>query len=87
MNRQELKQAWFNMDHSKTPVRKEIIVTMDKYKDRIGQGTVQILSDGPDGYSSFKTHQKVPVQYALDRIEESVGEYRDLTDHKLIIKQ
>jgi len=63
-----------------TVVRKEIIVQQDC-------GHVEIVSDGPDGYSSFKTNQgENALQYALDRIEESVGEYKDLTDHKLIIK-
>jgi len=86
MNRQELKTMFLNMAPVARKEVREIIVTMDKYEGRKGQGTVQILSDGPDGYSSFKTHQEDPVQYALDRIEESVGEYQDLTDHKLIIK-
>ena len=75
LERTLLKQAWFNMDHSNTPVRKEIIVEMDQYPGRKGQGTVQILSDGPDSYSSFKTHQKNPIEYAKDRKEYISGEY------------
>jgi len=79
MNRQELKTMFLNMAPN-TVVRKEIIVQQDC-------GHVEIVSDGPDGYSSFKTNQgENALQYALDRIEESVGEYKDLTDHKLIIK-
>ena len=28
LHRELLKHAWFNIDHSKTPIRKEIIVTL-----------------------------------------------------------
>ena len=80
IERQILKQAWFNMDHSNTPVKKQVIVEMDKYPGRKGQGTIQILSEGPDGYSSFKTHQEFPMDYAKSRKEYISGEY------KLIIK-
>ena len=41
-HREALKRAWFNMDHSKTLIRKEIIVEMDKYPGRKGQGIVRI---------------------------------------------
>jgi len=75
IERQILKQAWFNMDHSKTPVKKQVIVEMDKYPGRKGQGTIQILSKGPDGYSSFKTHQENPIEYAKDREEYISGGY------------
>ena len=86
MTRNELKQMWFNLPTSSV-VTKTILVEMDKYKGRKGQGTVQITSDGPDGFSQFKTHQKNPLQYALDRIEESKGcEYKDLSEYKLVIK-
>ena len=54
---------------------------MDKYEGRIGQGTVEITSDGPDGYSSFKTHQKHPYTYATSRQEFASGDY------ELIIKE
>ena len=86
MTRNELKQMWFNLPTSNV-VTKTILVEMDKYPGRKGQGTIEITSDGPDGYSSFKTHQKNPLQYALDRIEESKGcEYKDLSEYKLVIK-
>lgn len=42
MSREELKRLWFNIDHSNTPEMKRITITMDKYKDRIGQGTVKV---------------------------------------------
>ena len=86
MTRNELKQMWFNLPTSNV-VTKTILVEMDKYEGRKSQGTVQITSDGPDGFSQFKTHQEFPLQYALDRIEESKGcEYKDLSEYKLVIK-
>ena len=44
-------------------------------------GYVQILSDGPDGYSSFSTHQEHPLEYAKDRMKEE--QYKE---YKLIVK-
>ena len=85
-HREALKHAWFNMDHSKTLIRKEIIVEMDKYPGRKGQGIVRIISDGPDGYSSFSSHEKNPLQYAKDRMSEGFDGLRDLSKYKLIIK-
>jgi hypothetical protein len=79
MTRNELKQMWFNLPTSNV-VTKTILVEMDKYKDRLGQGTVQITKDGPNGFSQFKTHQEFPMEYALDREEYKSGEY------KLVIK-
>ncbi len=79
--RTALKRAWFNMDHSKTPVRKEIVIEMDKYPARKGQGIVKIIDEGPESYSSFTTHQKNPVEYAKSRDEYKSGEY------KLVIKK
>ena len=46
MNRNELKQLWFNMDYSNVKERKEIIVETDF-------GHVEIMSEGPNGYNSF----------------------------------
>ena len=79
MTRNELKQMWFNLPTSNV-VTKTILVEMDKYKDRLGQGTVQITKDGPNGFTQFKTHQEFPMEYALDREEYKSGEY------KLVIK-
>ena len=60
---------------------KEIIVETE-------YGHVEIISDGPDGYSSFKTNQgDNALQYAKDRIKESKGcDFRDLSKYKLIVK-
>ena len=80
MSREELKQLWFSLDYSNVPERKEIIVEMDKYKDRLGQGTIEIISEGPNGYSSFKTHQEYPYTYLANCEEYKTNKY------KLIVK-
>ena len=78
MNREELKRLWFSLPPS-TTVRKEIIVET-KY------GHVEILSDGPDGYSSFKTNQgDNALQYALEMMEGD--DHNDYSDYELIIKE
>ena len=86
-HRELLKQAFFNMDCSKVPVRKEIIVDLRYIKNKHwpGYGYVQILSDGPDGYSSFSTHQEHPLQYALEMME--YDDHNDYSDYELIIKE
>ena len=79
MTRNQLKQMWFNLPTS-TIVTKTILVEMDKYEGRKGQGTVQITNDGPSGFSQFKTHQVNPIEYVMTRKEYKSGEY------KLVIK-
>ena len=83
LHRELLKQVFFNMDCSKIPVRKEIIVDLRYVKNKHwpGYGYVQILSDGPDGYSSFSTHEEHPLEYAKDRMKEE--KYKQ---YKLIVK-
>ena len=49
-HREELKRLWFSLDRTNVPERKEIIVETE-------YGHVEIVSDGPDGYNSFKTNQ------------------------------
>ena len=74
MSREELKRLWFSLDRTNVPVRKEIIVQTD-------YGHVEILSDGPNGYSSFKTNQgENALQYALNTKEYKTNKY------KLVIK-
>ena len=74
MNREELKRLWFSLDRTNIPKRKEIIVETN-------YGHVEITSDGPDGYSSFKTNQgDNAMQYALDSKEYKSNKY------KLIVK-
>ena len=76
MNREKLKQLWFNMDYSNVKERKQIIVETDF-------GHVEIMSEGPNGYNSFKTNQgENALQYALDRID-SDEKYKE---YELIIK-
>jgi len=89
MTRKELKMIFLQMDCSNVPVRKEIIVDL-RYLDNKhwpNYGYVQILSDGPDGYSSFSTHQENPLQYAKDRMSEGDNGLRDLSKYKLVIKK
>ena len=81
MTRNELKTMFLQMDLSNVKEKKQIIVETDF-------GHVEIMSEGPNGYNSFKTSQgENALQYALDRIEESKGcKYRDLSEYELIIK-
>ena len=82
-HRELLKQAFFNMDCSKVPIKKEIIVDLRYVKNKHwpGYGYVTIMSDGPDGYRHFATHQEHPLEYAKDRIKEE--QYKE---YKLIVK-
>ena len=84
MNREELKRMFLQFDFSNIPVRKEIIVDLRYIKNKHwpGYGYVQILSDGPDGYSSFSTHQENPLQYAKNRMKN-----QKYSKYKLIIKE
>jgi len=81
MNRQELKTAFLQMDYSNVKEKKEIIVEIGKNKFWPGYGDVEILREGPNGYSSFKTHQENPLEYAENLKEYKSGKY------KLIIKK
>ena len=80
MSKEELIRKLFEFPTLDIPVVKTITVEMDKYKDRKGQGTVQITNDGPSGFSQFKTHQVNPIEYVMTREEYKSGEY------KLVIK-
>ena len=82
MNREELKRLWFNIDYSNVKERKQITVKMRKNKFWPGYGDVEILREGPDGYSHFSTHQEHPLQYAKDRMKEE--QYKD---YKLIVNE
>ena len=75
MTRQELKQLFFTLDSSHIPVKKQIIVDYNNNPYWVGYGTIEILSDGPDGYSSFKTHQEFPLEYVETREEYQSGDY------------
>ena len=81
MTREELKMMFLQMDCSNIPVRKEIIVDKCTNPYWPNHAKVEILSDGPNGYSSFSTHQENPLEYAKSRDEYKSGEY------ELIIKE
>tara|TARA_Y100001938_G_scaffold148444_1_gene232163 strand:- start:927 stop:1202 length:276 start_codon:yes stop_codon:yes gene_type:complete len=80
-HREALKSLWFSFDHSNTPIRKEIIVTLRNNPHWPNYGEVQILEDGPSAYCSLKTHQENPIEYAKKRLKEN--KYKEF---KLIIK-
>ena len=75
MNRKELKRLWFNIDYSNVKERKQIIVEMGKNPYWPGYGEVEIRREGPDGFSTFKTHQEHPLEYAKNCKEYKSGEY------------
>ena len=77
MTRQELKQLFFTLDTSNVPVKKQIIVETN-------YGHVEILSDGPNGYSSFKTSQGDNcIDYGIYKKLEK-PEYELIIDNTLI---
>jgi hypothetical protein len=87
MNREELKRLWLSIPTD--PNKKQentIIVEYAKNPHWKGYGYVTITRDGPDGYSHFSTHQKDPLQYALDRMSEGDDGLRDLSKYQLTIK-
>ena len=81
MSREELKRLWFSLDHSNKPVRKQIIVDKCTNPYWPNHAKVEILSDGPNGYSAYSSHQKNPLEYARNSDEYKSGEY------ELIIKE
>jgi len=86
MTRNELKQLWFSLPVSQEEV-KTVTVKMTKNKFHwIGYGEVTIMSDGPDGYSSFSTHQENPLKYALEMMEND-DSLTDYSEYELIIKE
>ena len=79
--REELKRLWFSIDYSNVKESKQIIVRMGKNKFWPGYGDVEIRREGPDGFSTFKTHQEHPLEYAKNRMKEE--QYKE---YKLIVK-
>ena len=74
-HREELKRLWFSLPVSQEEI-KTITIRMTKNKHWPGYGDVTILSDGPNGYSHFSTHQEHPMEYALNCEEYKSGEYQ-----------
>ena len=75
MNRNELKTMFLQQDFSNVKEKKQIIVDYNNNPYWVGYGTIEILSDGPNGFSSFKTHQEFPLEYVETRKEYQSGEY------------
>ena len=75
MTRNELKTMFLQQDFSNVKEKKQIII--EQYTN---YGNVEILSEGPNGFSSFKTCQKFPMEYVKNLKEYKSGEY------ELIIK-
>jgi uncharacterized oligopeptide transporter (OPT) family protein len=80
MTREEMKTMFLQMDCSNVPMRKQIVVDYNNNPYWEGYGSVEVLSDGPNGYSSFKSHQENPFLFVSEREEYLSGEY------ELIIK-
>jgi len=80
MSREELKRMFLTFPTEGRPTVKTITVQMDRYKDRLGQGTVQIQSDGPGGFTHWKSSESNPMEAALTSKEYLSGDY------ELIIK-
>jgi len=75
MTRNELKTMFLQQDFSNVKEKKQIIVDYNNNPYWVGYGTIEVLSDGPNGYSSFKTHQEFPLEYVKTREEYQSGEY------------
>ena len=84
MTRQELKTMFFQQDWSNVKERKQIIVNINKGPHWVGYGNIEILSEGPNGYTSFKTHQQFPLEYVKTRKE--YGEYELIINGKKVDK-
>jgi len=85
-HREALKTAWFNFDHSKTPEVKQIIVDYNNNPFWEGYGEVKILSKGPNGYSSFSTHQENPFLFVSECEEFLSGEYELIVHYETRVK-
>ena len=81
MTRNELKQLWFSLPVSQEEI-KTITVKADKNKYWPGYGEVTIMSDGPNGYSCFDTHQG---DNAFDYAEKLYRK-KEYKGYKLVIK-
>ena len=80
MNREELKRLFLTFPPLDIPEKKQIVVDYNNNPWWEGYGSVEVLSDGPNGYSSFKSHQENPFLFVSEREEYLSGEY------ELIIK-
>ena len=75
MSREELKRLFLTFPTLDIPEKKQIIVDYNNNPYWPGYGSVEVLKDGPDGYSSFSTHEPNPFLYVSERKEFASGEY------------
>jgi len=80
MSKEELQRLFLTFPQVITE-RKQIIVEMDKYPTRKGEGTIEIISETADGFMCSKTHQKHPYTYLFNTKEYQSNEY------EIIIKE
>jgi len=80
MSREELIRKLFEFPTLDIPEKKQIVVDYNNNPYWEGYGSVKVLSDGPNGYSSFSTHQENPFLFVSECEEYLSGEY------ELIIK-
>ena len=86
MTKNELKTMFLQMDYSNVKESKQIIVELSNNKFWPGYGDVEIKKEGPNGFSTFKTHQEFPLQYALDLMNKPFDGVTDYSEYELIIK-
>ena len=82
IDRNTLKRLWFSLPIDENKVERKEIIVEKKY------GHVEIVSDGPGGYNSFKTNQgDNALEYAIvHKNGWRNTPHRDYTEYKLIIK-
>jgi hypothetical protein len=86
MTRQELKTMFFQQDWSNVKERKQIIVNISKGPHWVGYGNIEILSDGPNGFCGFSTHQKFPLEYVKNCKQYKSGKYELIINGKKVDK-
>jgi hypothetical protein len=74
-HREELKRLLFSLPTKGRKVVKTITVNYNNNPWWEGYGDIKILSDGPDGYCSFSTHEENPFLYLSECKEFNSGEY------------
>ena len=69
MSREELIRKLFEFPTLDIPKKKQIIVDYNNNPYWPGYGSVEVLSDGQNGYNSFKSHQENPFLFISEREE------------------
>ena len=75
-HREKLKQLLFSIPTEGRKVVKTITIQMSNQKFWPGYGSVSIDSDGPDGFTHWGSHEKNPMEYALNSKQYKSGEYQ-----------